>query len=157
MKLAALLLSVLLWGALPALAKEAVPAADDPVTEKRAIALEEGLRCLVCQNQTIAESRADLAMDLKKEIREQIKAGKSDDEIRQFMVARYGDFVLYKPPFKATTVLLWAGPFALLLGGVIVLFTYLRRRRTQVAQAGQLSEEQRARAEAMLESNEDRA
>jgi len=157
MKLAALLLSVLLWGALPALAKEAVPAADDPVTEKRAIALEEGLRCLVCQNQTIAESRADLAMDLKKEIREQIKAGKSDDEIRQFMVARYGDFVLYKPPFKATTVLLWAGPFALLLGGVIVLFAYLRRRRAQVAQAGQLSEEQRARAEAMLESNEDRA
>jgi len=156
MKLAALLMSVLLWGALPALAKEAVPAADDPVTEKRAIALEEGLRCLVCQNQTIAESRADLAMDLKKEIREQIKAGKSDDEIIQFMVARYGDFVLYKPPFKATTALLWAGPFALLIGGVIVLFVYLRRRRTRVAQ-GALSNEQRARAEALLDANEDRA
>ena len=97
--------------------------------------LEEGLRCLVCQNQTIAESRADLAMDLKKEIREQIKAGKTDEQIIQFMVARYGDFVLYKPPFKDTTVLLWAGPFALLLGGLIVLFVYLRRRRGRVAQA----------------------
>ena len=118
--------------------------------------LEEGLRCLVCQNQTIAESRADLAMDLKKEIREQIKAGKTDEQIIQFMVARYGDFVLYKPPFKDTTVLLWAGPFALLLGGLIVLFVYLRRRRGRVAQAT-LSDEQRARAEALLQANEDRA
>jgi len=149
--------ALLVVAAAPLHAKEAVPAADDPVVERRAVALEEGLRCLVCQNQTIAESRADLAMDLKKEIREQIKAGKSDDEIRQFMVARYGDFVLYKPPFKATTVLLWAGPFALLLGGVIVLFAYLRRRRVRVAQADQLSEEQRRRAEALLESTEDRA
>ncbi len=133
-----------------------MPAADDPVAERRATTLEEGLRCLVCQNQTIAESRADLAMDLKKEIREQIKAGKTDDEIIQFMVARYGDFVLYKPPFKDTTVLLWAGPFALLLGGMIVLFVYLRRRRSRVAQAA-LSDEQRARAESLLDANEDRA
>jgi len=151
-----LLAALLVAAAAPLHAKEAVPAADDPVAERRAVALEEGLRCLVCQNQTIAESRADLAMDLKKEIREQIKAGKSDDEIIQFMVARYGDFVLYKPPFKATTALLWAGPFALLIGGVIVLFVYLRRRRTRVAQ-GALSNEQRARAEALLDANEDRA
>ena len=156
MRLAALFLALLFWGAAPALAKEAVPAADDPVAERRAVTLEEGLRCLVCQNQTIAESRADLAMDLKKEIREQIKAGKTDEQIIQFMVARYGDFVLYKPPFKDTTVLLWAGPFALLLGGLIVLFVYLRRRRSRVAQAT-LSDEQRARAEALLQANEDRA
>jgi len=137
-------------------AKQAVPAADDPVVEKRAVSLEQGLRCLVCQNQTIAESRADLAMDLKKEIREQIKAGKSDDQIIQFMVERYGDFVLYKPPFKAITALLWGGPFLLLVGGVIALFVYQRRRRGKVAQA-ELNAEQRARAEALLEGDRDRA
>jgi len=137
-------------------AKEAVPAADDPVVEKRAVALEEQLRCLVCQNQTIAESRADLAMDLKKEIREQIKAGKSDEQIKQFLVDRYGDFVLYKPPFKPITALLWGGPFLLLVGGVIGLFVYQRRRRGRVVQAS-LSDDEQARAEALLQSNEDRA
>lgn len=153
---AALLLSLLFLGLAPALAKEAVPAGDDPVTEHRAVALEQQLRCLVCQNQTIAESQADLAMDLKKEIREQIRAGKSDEQIIQFLVARYGDFVLYKPPFKATTVLLWAGPFALLLAGLIVLYVYLRRRRGRLAPGG-LSDEQRSRAEALLGAREDRA
>jgi len=151
-----LLLCAALLAAAPLHAKQAVPAADDPVVEKRAVKLEEQLRCLVCQNQTIAESRADLAMDLKKEIREQIKAGKSDDQIKQFLVDRYGDFVLYKPPFKAITALLWGGPFLLLVGGVIALFVYLRRRRGKVAQAA-LSAEQRARAEALLQSKEDRA
>ena len=151
-----LLFCAALLAAAPLYAKQAVPAGDDPVVEKRAVTLEEQLRCLVCQNQTIAESRADLAMDLKKEIREQIKAGKSDDQIKQFLVDRYGDFVLYKPPFKATTVLLWAGPFALLLGGMIVLFVYLRRRRGRVAQAS-LSDEQQARAEALLAGNKDRS
>jgi len=156
MRLAALLLALFFLGLAPALAKEAVPAGDDPVTEHRAVALEQQLRCLVCQNQTIAESQADLAMDLKKEIREQIKAGKSDEQIIQFLVARYGDFVLYKPPFKASTALLWAGPFALLLGGLIVLFVYLRRRRGRLAPGG-LSDEQRSRAEALLQAKEDRA
>ena len=145
-----------LLAAAPLCAKQAVPAADDPVTEKRAVTLEEQLRCLVCQNETIAVSQADLAKDLRKEIREQIQAGRSDDQIKQFLVDRYGDFVLYKPPLKATTVLLWAGPFALLLGGVIVLFVYLRRRRARVAQ-GSLSDEQRARADALLAGGEDRA
>ncbi|MGA7985753.1 MAG: cytochrome c-type biogenesis protein [Burkholderiales bacterium] len=151
-----LLVCAALLAAAPLYAKQAVPALNDPVAEKRAVKLEEQLRCLVCQNETIAASQADLAKDLRKEIREQIKAGKSDDQIKQFLVDRYGDFVLYKPPFMATTVLLWAGPFALLLGGVIVLFLYLRRRRARVVQAS-LSDEQRSRAEALLAGGKDRA
>ena len=151
-----LFLCAALLAAAPLHAKQAVPAADDPVVEKRAVALEEQLRCLVCQNQTIAESRAALAMDLKKEIREQIKAGKSDDQIKQFLVDRYGDFVLYNPPFKAVTALLWGGPFLLLVGGVIALFVYQRRRRGRIVQAA-LSADQQARAEALLQSKEDRA
>lgn len=139
-----------------ALAPLAARAVQESALDQRVDSLAHELRCLVCQNQTIAESRADLAMDLKKEIREQIRAGKTDKQIIDFMVARYGDFVLYNPPFKATTALLWGGPFALLLGGVIVLFVYLRRRRARVARAA-LSDEQRARAEALLEANEDRA
>jgi len=151
-----LLFCAALLAAAPLYAKQAVPAAGDPVAEKRAVALEEQLRCLVCQNETIAASQADLAKDLRKEIREQIKAGKSDDQIKQFLVDRYGDFVLYKPPLKPTTVLLWAGPFALLLAGVIVLFVYLRRRRARVDRAS-LSDEQRSRAEALLAGGKDRA
>jgi cytochrome c-type biogenesis protein CcmH len=150
-----LLLAALLLAA-PLHAKQAVPAIDDPVAEKRAVALEEQLRCLVCQNETIAASQADLAKDLRREIREQIKAGRTDDQIKQYLVDRYGDFVLYKPPLKATTVLLWGGPFALLVGGVFGLFVYMRRRRGRVEQSA-LSAEQRARAEALLQSNEDRA
>ncbi len=91
-------------------------------------ALENELRCLVCQNQTLAESNAPLAEDLRKEVRELAVAGKSDDDIRAYLVARYGDFVLYKPPVKSTTYLLWFGPFLLLAGGVIVWFVVLRRR-----------------------------
>jgi cytochrome c-type biogenesis protein CcmH len=151
-----LLLCAALLASPPLHAKQAVPAGDDPVVEKRAVALEEQLRCLVCQNQTIAESRADLAMDLKKEIREQIKAGKSDAQIKQFLVDRYGDFVLYKPPLQANTVLLWGGPFVLLVGAIFALFAYLRRRRGRVVRAA-LSAGEQARAEALLDANEDRA
>ena len=151
-----LLLFVALLVAAPLHAKQAVPAADDPVAEKRAVTLEQQLRCLVCQNETIAASQADLAKDLRKEIREQIKAGRTDDQIKQYLVDRYGDFVLYDPPLKATTVLLWGGPFALLLGGIIALFVYMRRRRGRVEQSG-LSDDERARARALLQANEDRA
>ena len=151
-----LLLLVALIAAGPLYAKQAVPALNDPVAEKRAVTLEQQLRCLVCQNETIAASQADLAKDLRGQIREQIKAGRTDDQIKQYLVARYGDFVLYDPPFKATTVLLWAGPFALLLGGVLVLFGYVRRRRGLVEQASALSEEQRARAQALLREGEER-
>ena len=96
--------------------------------DTRLKALENELRCLVCQNQTLAESNAPLAEDLRKEVRELAVAGKSDDDIRAYLVARYGDFVLYKPPVKSTTYLLWFGPFALLAGGAIVWLVVLRRR-----------------------------
>lgn len=150
-----LLVCAALLAAAPLHAKEAVPALNDPVAEKRAVTLEEQLRCLVCQNESLAASQADLAKDLRKEIREQIKAGRTDGQIKQYLVDRYGDFVLYKPPLKPTTVLLWTGPFALLLGGLIALFVYVRRRRARVAQAT-LSEDQRARAEALLAGGEER-
>ena len=102
---------------------------DNPQTAARIRQLEEKLRCLVCQNQTLADSNAELAGDLRKQVREQIAAGRSDEEIVDYLVQRYGDFVLYEPRFKATTVLLWVGPFALLLGAAGVLVLTLRRRR----------------------------
>jgi cytochrome c-type biogenesis protein CcmH len=97
--------------------------------ETRIRQLEEKLRCLVCQNQTLADSSAELASDLRKQVRDQVAAGRSDEEIIRFLVQRYGDFVLYEPPFKATTALLWIGPFALLLGAAFFLIVTLRRRR----------------------------
>ena len=98
------------WAAPAAVAADAVPTEMDPVKAARAVKLAEKLRCLVCQNQTIADSNAELANDLRSQIREQIAAGKTDDEILAYMVERYGDFVLYQPPFKPTTILLWGGP-----------------------------------------------
>lgn len=112
-------------------AGEAQPLAQDPVVEKRLNAISENLRCLVCQNESLAGSRADLAEDLRREVRNLIVAGKSDKEIIDFLVARYGDYVLYDPPFKATTLLLWVGPFVLLAGGLIGLIVFLRRRSKQ--------------------------
>jgi cytochrome c-type biogenesis protein CcmH len=153
LKLLALLLALVLAGS--AFAKEAVPAYPDPALEKRAVALEQQLRCLVCQDETIAESRADLAMDLKKEIREKLKAGMSEEQIKQYLVARYGDFVLFKPPVMATTVPLWYGPFALLLAAVAGLFYYILRRRSSAA-AQPLSAEEQQRAKALLDSSEER-
>lgn len=119
----------------------------DPVVEQRLKDLAEELRCLVCQNQTIADSNAELANDLRGQIREQIAAGKSDDEILTYMTNRYGDFVLYQPPFKATTVLLWLGPAVLMLGGIALLVRILRRRRvSEVA----LTDEEKSRAAQLL-------
>ena len=152
-KLFVLLLGLILAGSV--LAKEATPVVPDPALEKRAVALEEQLRCLVCQNQTIADSHAELAMDLKKEIREKLKAGMNEDQITQFLVARYGDFVLYNPPVKATTVPLWFGPFALLLAALAGLFYYLLRRRRSAAPQP-LSEAEQARVQALLDSPEER-
>jgi len=145
-RMTALLLMML---ALPAHAKEAVPAAQDPALEQRVTRLTAELRCLVCQNQSLADSHADLAIDLKNQVRSQMKAGKSDAEIRDYMVARYGDFVLYRPPLKSNTVLLWAGPFVLLAVGALGLGFYLRRRRARLTE-GELTPEQRARAETLL-------
>ena len=101
---------------------------EDSSVEKRTAALAQELRCLVCQNQTLADSNAPLAVDLRNQIREQLAAGKSERDVKDYMVARYGDFVLYRPPFNAATALLWAGPFLLLLGGFFLLFRRLRRK-----------------------------
>lgn len=135
-----------------ALAKEAAPLAEDVAVEKRLTVLAEELRCLVCQNESLAESRADLAQDLRREVRGLIKEGKTDEEIRDFLVSRYGDFVLYRPPVKSTTWLLWAGPFVLLAAGVAALIAFLRRRGVQLAPA-ELSEDEKTRAEALLKDD----
>lgn len=119
----------LLGPAAPALAKEAPSAAANPEVEKRMMALAAELRCLVCQNQTIADSHASLAEDLRQQVREMIQQGKTDDEIRDFMTQRYGDFVLYKPPFKAQTALLWIGPALLMALAIGTLVVVLRRRQ----------------------------
>jgi len=151
-KLLVVLLGLVL--AVPVLAKEAAPAADDPVLEKRAMALAEELRCLVCQNQSIADSHAELAIDLKNQIREKMKAGMGEKQIVDYMVARYGDFVLYRPPVKATTLPLWLGPFVVLVAALAGLFYYLRRRRTAAVEQP-LSEAEQARMQALLTSPEE--
>jgi len=130
-------------------AKEAQPNAADPQLEKRVMRLSQELRCLVCQNETLADSRADLAEDLRSKIREQMKAGKSDKEIIAFLTDRYGDFVLYRPPVKPITYLLWFGPFVLLITGLALLFRYLKQRRELISDRP-LSAEERGRAEELL-------
>jgi cytochrome c-type biogenesis protein CcmH len=124
--------------------------AADPVAEKRLQSLSEELRCLVCQNQNIADSNAELAQDLRREIRGMIQAGKTDKEIIDFMVTRYGDFVLYRPPVKGITLLLWGGPIALLLLGLFALQRYLRQRARRMAEDRPLSAAETGRADALL-------
>ena len=133
-------------------AREAAPAAADPQLEKQAMALADELRCLVCQNQTLADSNAELAVDLKNQIREKLRQGMSERDIIDFMVARYGDFVLYRPPMKATTLLLWFGPLLLMVLGLGVLLNRLLRRRA--APAAPLSDADHARAAALLKGGE---
>jgi len=123
--------------------------ADDAQLEKRMQALTQQLRCLVCRNETLADSPADVAEDLRRQIRDQMKAGKSDQEIIAFLHERYGDFVLYKPPVKSTTYLLWFGPFVLLIGGTFLLYRYLGQRRRMIADKP-LTDEERKRAEELL-------
>lgn len=136
-----------------ALAREAPPLAADERVEARLVAIAEELRCLVCQNESLAASRADLAMDLKREVRDQIRAGKSDAEIRDYLVKRYGDFVLYRPPFKESTLLLWIGPFMLLVAGFAGVAIFVRRRRA--ARPAALSADEEARADALLQNRND--
>jgi cytochrome c-type biogenesis protein CcmH len=124
---------------------------DDPVIEQRLAKLSQELRCLQCQNQTLADSPAGLAADLRREIRAQMKAGKSDQEIMAFLTQRYGDFILYRPRVTAATYLLWFGPFVLLLAGLTALFLYIRRRRDSITEQP-LTAEDRRRAEEMLAS-----
>lgn len=134
-----------LWTGLAA-AKEAVPSAANPELEARVLSIAEELRCLVCQNETIAASHADLAVDLRKQIAIKLEAGQSKQEIIDFMVSRYGDFVLYRPAFNARTLLLWVGPFVLLVVAVGVLTINIRRRRAAAPTEWTADNAQRARA-----------
>lgn len=139
------LLLQLSWS--PAFANEAAPLADDPVVEQRLLVIAEEVRCLVCQNESLAGSRADLAQDLRREIRSLIKQGKTDQEVMDFLVSRYGDYVRYRPPVKPSTWLLWGGPFVLLAGGLAALVLFVRRRRHTSAA---LSPEEQDEAAALL-------
>jgi len=165
--LAALLVCATLAAAAPlhAQMREAPPLAEDPAVEARVMHLSTVLRCLVCQNQTLADSNAELAVDLRNQVREQVKAGRSDEQIIDYLVARYGDFVLYRPPVKTTTVLLWAGPFVLLVAGLAGLVLTLRRRARGLAAASgaagdavdAIDAAARARAKALLDEPGGRA
>jgi cytochrome c-type biogenesis protein CcmH len=147
------LIILLLSLAVFASAKEAQPSAADPVLEARVMKLSKELRCLVCQNETLADSRADLAEDLRSQIREQMRAGKSDKEIVAYLTARYGKFILYNPPIDPTTYLLWFGPFVLLLAGLFVLFRYLKQRRGLIVDRP-LTADERLRAESLLNAEQ---
>ena len=149
LRLFALLLLCLLSSFAMAQVQEEERPSDDPVIEQRLARLSKELRCLQCQNQTLADSPAGLAADLRREIREQMKAGKSDKEIVAFLTQRYGDFILYKPRVTFTTYLLWFGPFVLLLGGLYVLFHYIKQRRDLIPEQP-LSANDRRRAEELL-------
>jgi cytochrome c-type biogenesis protein CcmH len=132
---AALLLILSWWACDAARAGEAAPVVEDTTTEARMMAIASELRCLVCQNQTVADSHAGLAIDLRREIRDLIKQGKSDLEIRDYMTARYGDFILYRPRVTSSTALLWFGPAFLMVGGLVALLVVLRRRARMAASA----------------------
>jgi len=142
---------ILVLVAMLAHAKVAPNVAADPALEKHVLAITQVLRCLVCQNQTIADSHADLAIDLRNEVREKLVQGMSDQAVIDFMVQRYGDFVLYRPPVKATTWLLWFGPFLLLIGGLVFLGLKLKQRARDMP-AAELSEDEMRRVTTLLGS-----
>jgi len=151
-----LLFAALALLAAAAAAQTARPLAEDEAVERRLNAIAEELRCLVCQNESLAGSRADLAQDLRREIREQIKAGRSDDQILAYMTDRYGDFIRYRPPLKGTTVALWAGPFVLLAVAAGGVAWYVRRRRTRVAAPALTPEEEARVARLLADAGDDR-
>ena len=138
-------------------AGEAPPVASDVALEERVMAVSAELRCLVCQNQTIADSHAELAIDLRNQVREKLRQGMSEQEIKDYMVARYGDFVLYRPLMKRSTLLLWFGPFLLLVVAFGVLVAKLRQRRKAMQQAPVLSADEHARAESLLSGTDKKA
>lgn len=141
--------ALLALGCAFAVAGEAQRVSEDPVIEARVQSLAEVLRCLVCQNQNLADSHADLAIDLKNQVRDMLRQGKSDKQVIDYMVERYGDFVLYRPPLKTTTWLLWGGPFLLLGGGMGGLFYFLRRRKA--LSEAPLDDQQRTAAARLLQ------
>lgn len=148
--IAALLLACAGVLPLPSLAADAQPTDKDPVASARAVRITDELRCLVCQNQTIADSNAELAVDLRRQVREMIAAGKTDREIIDYMTGRYGDFVLYRPPLKATTLLLWGGPALLFLAALAAIVVVLRGRRRMTDDPA-LTAEERERAVKLLD------
>ena len=143
----ALLLALWLSAPMQVSAADATPSAENPELETRVQRVAEQLRCLVCQNQTIADSNADLAKDLRREVRRMLEQGKSEAEVRAFMVARYCDFILYRPPLTTSTLLLWVGPFALLL---LAIWVHRRIVKGRNATPAQLSNEERSRLQALL-------
>lgn len=149
----ALALLAALWlGFAPALAQEAQ--LGDPLLEQRARDLAREIRCVVCQSQSVADSDADLAKEMRALLREQIAAGKSDQEIRDYLVARYGDFVLFDPPFKASTYALWIGPFAILVIAAIGVAIFFRRRTQEPARVRELDPEEQRRLARLLNDKE---
>lgn len=131
--------------------KEAQATELDPGEHRRVQGIASQLRCLVCQNQSIADSDADLAVDLRKQVIEQINAGRTDKEIIDYMVERYGDFVLYNPPFKASTIILWLGPVVIFLGAAVAFYINVRRRKSTVAASERtLTPDEKRRAEELL-------
>lgn len=144
-----IMIAILVAGS--AVAREAVPAVESPAIEREAAAIAAELRCLVCQNQSIAESNAPLAVDLRNQVREQLRAGRTRTEITSYMVERYGNFVLYRPPVNAATLLLWLGPLLLVIVGFGVLYRRVARRS---AQTRSLSAEERKRAAQLLAEGE---
>jgi cytochrome c-type biogenesis protein CcmH len=149
------LLSLVLAASLAASGQSNEIANADPKVEARLKAIAEELRCLVCQNQTIADSNAPLALDLRQQTRAMIAAGKTDDEIRGYMVERYGDFVLYKPPFNAATAFLWVGPGLLIVLGFAALVIMIRRRNAATGEAPLPDAARRREIEALLQSGDE--
>ena len=145
----------LVWaGVTTALAKEALPMAQDPVLEKRLVLISEELRCLVCQNESLASSRAELANDLREEVRKLITQNLSDQQIKDYLVTRYGDFVLYRPQVKPLTWVLWFGPFLLLVVAVGGMFSYVRQRQSAQTAGVALSDADRHKVQAILKSGD---
>jgi len=145
---------LLLSGLAPLQAKEAVLSAEDPVLEKRLIHISEELRCMVCQNESLASSRAELANDLREEVRKLIREDKSDSQIKEYLVTRYGDFVLYKPEVKPLTWVLWFGPFLLLVLAIMGMAYYLRQRQGAQKASPVLSDEDRRKVQEILKSGD---
>jgi cytochrome c-type biogenesis protein CcmH len=135
------------------MAMEAAPNAQDPVVEARMVHISEELRCMVCQNESLASSHAELAGDLREEVRSLIRQNKTDDEIKAFLITRYGDFVLYRPAVKPMTWALWFGPFVLLLVALTAMVMYLRQRQGQ-APSAVWSDEDLKKAERLLKDGE---
>jgi cytochrome c-type biogenesis protein CcmH len=127
----------------------------DPALEARARELSKDIRCLVCQNQSIDDSNADLARDLRVLVRERLTQGESNDQVMDYLVKRYGDFVLLRPPVKASTYLLWYGPIIIFIMGALSLFMFFRRRRTAPVMMAALSEDEQQRIEELLGSKSD--